>query len=162
MSFIKRVLPYLFVGALLAGGQLLSSRSLITGTPPPIEGPLLDGMPFSLADFRGRPGVVYFWASWCGICRAMQGTMNSVAGDFQIVSVALQSGDALEVRRHMTKEGITLPVILDETGKIGTRYGIRGVPALFVLGADSEIKFASAGYTSELGLRLRLWLAGLE
>jgi cytochrome oxidase Cu insertion factor (SCO1/SenC/PrrC family) len=33
-------------------------------TPPPLALIALDGKRVSLADFRGRPLLVYFWASW--------------------------------------------------------------------------------------------------
>jgi peroxiredoxin len=75
--------------------------------------------------------------------------------------VALQSGDAAEVQAYMDKEGFRVPVVLDEDGAIGKSYGIRGVPAVFILGPDGNIRFSTMGWTSELGLRFRLWLAGL-
>ena len=45
--------------------------------PPPLErvaldaslGQMLDGTAVSLADFAGKPVVVFFWASWCPHCR---------------------------------------------------------------------------------------------
>ena len=52
--------------------------------------------------------------------------------------------------------------VLDEDGAISKRYGLRGVPAVFVLDGSGKIRFSSVGYTSELGIRIRLWLAGRE
>ena len=39
------------------------------------------------------------------------------------------------------------------------RYGVGGVPASFILDADGRIAFHERGYTTQWGLRLRLWLA---
>jgi len=36
---------------------------------------------------------------------------------------------------------------------------LKGVPASFILSPDGEIRFVEASYTTELGLRLRLWLS---
>ena len=32
--------------------------------PPPFKLETLDGKSFSLADLRGRPAILYFWATW--------------------------------------------------------------------------------------------------
>jgi len=159
-KFKRRLLTGLAVLALFVGTQFFVNRGLVSGMPPAIQGQTLDGERFDLAEFHGRPSIIYFWASWCRICEAMQGSVRAVARDHALVSLALQSGDQAEVSRYMQERGFNPKVLLDEDGAIGKRYGIRGVPAVFVLGPDGAIRYSTMGYTSELGLRLRLWLAG--
>lgn len=155
----KRILTWLPLLAFFLGLQMFTNRDLVIGQPPALPRQNMDGDTFELAALAGKPAVIYFWASWCSICRAMQGSLQAVAKDHPVIGLALQSGDKEEVGQYMAEHAFHLPTVLDETGEIGKQYGIRGVPALFILGPDGKIRFATAGYTSELGLRLRLWLA---
>ncbi len=47
----------------------------------------------------------------------------------------------------------------DPEADIFRKYGFRGVPAFIVIDPSGEIRSISLGYTSEIGLRLRLWRA---
>lgn len=151
---------WLVLLGLLAGIGFFQTRGLVSGTSPAIQGNTLEGQAFDLTRLSGRPSVIYFWASWCGVCKAMQDNVQAVAIDHPMITLALKSGNAAEVREYMRKEKFAVPVVLDETGEMAQRYGIRGVPTLFFLDADRNIRFTASGYTSEAGLRLRLWLAG--
>ncbi|CAL1240456.1 Thiol-disulfide isomerase or thioredoxin [Candidatus Methylocalor cossyra] len=146
--------------ALLVLAQELANRPLVTGTPPELRGPMADGRTFEGLSTLGRPALIYFWASWCQVCRAMQGTLAELARHVPLITVALQSGDATEVRRYLASQGLDLPAVVDPDGAIGRAYGVRGVPAVFVLGRDGAIHSATLGYSTAWGLRLRLWWAG--
>jgi thioredoxin-related protein len=50
-------------------------------------------------------------------------------------------------------------VVNDQQGLIANAYGVSAVPAVFFTDSNGKIVFTTSGYTSELGLRLRLWLA---
>ena len=52
-------------------------------------------------------------------------------------------------------------MIVDSTDALAKRYGIRAFPTSFVLDADEDIRQVEVGYTTEFGLRARMWLAGL-
>jgi alkyl hydroperoxide reductase subunit AhpC len=52
-------------------------------------------------------------------------------------------------------------VVNDPEGALSRRYGVSAVPVTFVIDAGGKVRFVTRGYTSGLGLRLRLWLAGL-
>lgn len=157
----KQILEWVAIIALIVGIQFAVGRNLPTGEPPGIAGQTLDGVDFDLTRLRGRPAVVYFWASWCPICRGMQSSVGSIAQDHPLISVALQSGTRAELAKYMQEQGFHASTLPDEDGAITGRYGLRGVPAVFVLGPEGKIRFATTGYTSEIGIRIRLWLAGL-
>jgi len=156
----NRWLGWAAVIALFLGIQFGAHRDLASGEPPALSGLTLDGEHFALAQLRGRPAVVYFWAEWCPICRAMQGPVQAVAQDYPLISLAMQSGNGAAVGEYMRRQKFQVPTLLDEDGAVAGRYGLRGVPAVFILSPDGQIRYATTGYTSEAGLRLRLWLAG--
>lgn len=155
----RRMLGWGAVVALFFAAQGFLNRDMASGPAPAIEGRFLDDSPASLDSLRGRPAIVYFWASWCPICGAMEDKIESLAGDHAVITVAYQSGDAAEVARHVTERRLDWRVVPDPDGAIGATYGIRGVPAFFVLGPDGTIRSRSVGFTPEWLLRQRLWLA---
>ena len=142
--------------------QLSSDRGQIEGPPPAISANTVQGQPFDWNQLQGRPAVIYFWASWCGICRTMQHSINAVAEDHPIITVAMLSGYNSAVRSYINRQGFTAPVIVDPDGEISHRYGVTGVPVTFILDSTGDIAFANVGYMSETGMRVRLWLAGLK
>lgn len=160
-KFARSLLSWVAIAAFVVGVQFYTSRNLVSGQPPALQGVTAGGAPFDLNSLRGQPAALYFWASWCPVCKAMQGAVNSVASDHRVVGVAMQSGDAEEVRRYLKSSGLAVDSLPDEDGAISQAFGLRGVPTVFVLNSQGQIRFATSGYTSGPGLRLRLWLAGL-
>lgn len=136
-------------------------RDAVSGDAPGIAGMQLDGKPFNLQQYRGRPVLVHFWASWCGICRMEESSLAAISKDHAVITIAMQSGSESEVRAYLEKQKLVLPVLLDEHGEMAGRYGARAVPASFILDGNGRIRFVEFGYTTELGLRARLWLAAL-
>lgn len=157
---LKKSAFYLVAALIIFSGQFLASSGLLTGYPPPITHATLTGEK-AMARIGQGPALLYFWAEWCGICRGMQGNINAVLQDYPGLSVAVRSGDDKQVAAYLRQHELAWPVVNDNEGTIGQQYGVRGVPALFFIDRRGRILFASAGYTSEWGLRIRLWLTGL-
>ncbi|MCK6508291.1 redoxin domain-containing protein, partial [Myxococcota bacterium] len=109
-----------------------------SGPAPAFAGPLAAGGQGSLAAWRaahpGGPVAVYFWADWCPICKAQQGSISGLAEDWPVLTVAMQSGDAADVAKVLAERGLAWPTVVDEDGAITARYGLAGVPALAVVG----------------------------
>lgn len=151
--FIELIIVVAVFGAI----QAWNSRGSARGPAPALAGVDTTASAVSLPAAPGRPTVVHFWATWCGICEFMDESVSALAQDHAVVTVALRSGPPSAVAAHLLANDLDFSAIVDEQGINGARWGVRGVPTTFFLDADGKIQDVTVGYTSWLGLRLRLW-----
>ena len=59
----------------------------------------------------------------------------------------------------MQAAGYDWPTVNDPQGETLRCYGLPGTPSFAIIAPDGQIRFVAMGYTSEIGLRLRLWWA---
>ena len=153
----------LLVVAVVVGVGWWQTRNVPAGAAPDFETLFADGQPSSLAHWRAAQGeravLLYFWASWCPLCRSVEGSVDALQADWPVLTVAMQSGDAAAVAAVMAERGLAWTAALDADGAIAARYGLRGVPAFVIVDAGGRIRFAEVGYTTAAGLRARLWWA---
>jgi thiol-disulfide isomerase/thioredoxin len=156
--------------AVILGAQYWQTRGLPEGAAPPLEGVLTDGQAIVVGAPQGLPSVagetangaptlVAFWATWCPVCSAEEGNIVAVAKDHRVISVAMQSGDAATVTKHLKERGIELPALVDADGRHATNWRVRGVPTHFVVDGAGNIRFRVVGYATTWGLKARLWWA---
>ncbi len=139
------------------------TRNLLDrGTPLPVASlNQLDGNSLDLKSLNGKPTLLYFWAPWCGVCKSNAHNVRAIVGDqHNIASVALSYESIEQVRSFAQEYDMPSPVLLGGTDD-STAFKIEAFPTVYVLNRDGEIAFATMGYTSEIGLRARLWAAGL-
>ena len=135
-------------------------RDVVKGAAPNINHIMLDGNYFDLYQQKNKPVLIHFWATWCSVCKFEQSNIENIAKDYSVITVAMQSGDDFELSQFMRNEQLSFKVINDEQGILSKRYKIRGVPVSFVINKENKIEFVEVGYSTEIGLRLRLWWAG--
>lgn len=157
------MLEALLIIAIVVAVQLWQARGLPAGPAPQLAGTLADGRAASLADAlkaaNGRPVLVAFWATWCPVCKAEEGNIAAVAHDWPLLSVAMQSGDAAAVARHLKERGLAFDAIVDADGRLAADWKVRGVPTHFIVDGRGIVRFQLVGYATEPGLRARLWWA---
>jgi peroxiredoxin len=151
----------LIVALVYAAVFAWKGRDMAEGPAPGLRAMDIAGQSVDLAALRGRPVLVQFWGTWCPICRMELGSLQTLSQDWQVVTVAMQSGQEHEIRAFMREHGLDYTVISDPDGAIARRWGVSAVPAGFVLGPAGTIRFRVVGLTSLWGLRARLWWAGL-
>jgi thiol-disulfide isomerase/thioredoxin len=157
----------LLIIAAVVAIQLWQTRGLPAGAAPPLAGVRSDGVATSLVEFQklgagttaNKPVLVVFWATWCGVCKAEEHNIVAVARDWPVFSVAMQSGDAAAVAKHLQERGAPYPALIDSDGANAAVWRITGVPTHFIVDASGNVRFRVVGYATEWGLRARLWWA---
>lgn len=158
--WLRWLIEGIIILAIIFGLRTWQQRGMLIGEAPDFERPTLSGNPVRLDNYRGKPVLLHFWASWCPICELEQGSITALAKDWKVITVAFKSGGKEEVQRYMERKGMTDWVtIVDDEGSLAAQYGVHGAPTDYVLDEEGMIRFREVGITSGWGLRVRLWLA---
>jgi len=133
----------------------------IVGQPAPaFDLETLDGGRLSLADLRGRPVVLNFWASWCIPCREEAPLLTAAAADYEaqglrVVGVVYQDS-AGNARDFMTRYGQTYAGLLDPDGRTAIDYGVFGIPETYFIDAEGIVSSRQVGAVTEGDLRRQI------
>ena len=157
--WLRIVIEAFLIVVVLVAVRGWMQRGMISGSIPEINGQLLSGETYTFVTNRDRPLLVHFWATWCPVCKLEQESIQSISEDHAVITIAMQSGEAEEVMAYMRQEQLQFSVVNDPSGVLSRQFGVRAVPSSFIINKDNNIMFRETGFTTEIGLRLRLWLA---
>lgn len=148
--------------AIFVGIQIWMQQGMADGEAIDFKATTTSGESIELSNYKGKPLLLHFWASWCHYCNFEQSSITDISKDMPVLTVAFQSGNSMEVSEFMKEKGISSWItVADEDGSISKSYGVSAVPATFIIDDEGKIRFKTAGLTSKWGLELRLWLAKL-
>ncbi len=123
------------------------------------SGTTLDGQQFDLEDYRGKPVVVNFWASWCGYCKAEMPDLIAFAAahpEASVVGVDVND-DEDDARDAAAEWGLTFPSVSDPDETIFGRFGSEGLPTTVFFDKDLKVVETLVGQQGresfEAGLR---------
>lgn len=104
---------------------------------------LFDGEHITLAEYKGRPVVINFWASWCVPCREEAPMLEKTWRRYRdqgvmFIGVDIQDTEdkALAFVREFNK---TYPTGMDRDGRITLDYGVIGIPVTFFVNRDGLV-----------------------
>jgi cytochrome c biogenesis protein CcmG, thiol:disulfide interchange protein DsbE len=129
-------------GALVAVELLSGSSANRARAAPALPHQTLVPPTVTLANLRGHPVAINFWASWCGPCRKeapeLEGLARSLPAGSRLVGV--DYNDATGGARDFIKRyGWRFPVLRDADGQVGDAYRIQGLPTTFILDSRGRI-----------------------
>ena len=175
MQPTQRRLIYAFVLLLGLAWIFLSADKSGTSTageiPAPQQGFLAPdfvlktttGETVKLSDLRGQAVLINLWATWCPPCRAEMKSIEKIYNEYKdqgfvvlAVNMTYQD-DPLAVMPFVNEQGLTFPILLEETGNMAKDYQLHSLPSSFFIGRDGIIhEVVIGGPMAEALLRARV------
>jgi len=104
---------------------------------------LLDGTTLPAARLVSRPVVVELWASWCPFCKnqnpRLEALWRSTGGrGLEFITYSIDK-DPAKARAYVAQYGYTFPVAMADAAVMRTFGAHKGLPLLYVVGADGRV-----------------------
>ncbi len=129
---------------------------------PLITTTLIDKQSFSTLEYRNKPLLIHFWATWCPTCKLEASSIKSLSHDYNVVTIAVKSGSDETIKAYLKEHGLDFKVINDQDGRYAEQFLVPAFPVTFIYDAQNRLAFSEVGYTSEWALRVRMWWAGRQ
>ena len=160
---IAATLPLILMsalGAFLVWRAPAVSPTAIGNVAPDLSLADLDGNPIRMADLRGRPVIVNFWASWCVPCIEEFPVLRDAAArhaDDGLVIVGIVYRDRTEAaRQFMASNGATWTAAMDPDERVAEAYEVVGPPETFFIGRDGTIVARHFGQFTATSLEAKI------
>jgi thiol-disulfide isomerase/thioredoxin len=124
-----------------------------------------DGRSHTLAEYRGRPVALHFWATWCGPCVRELPLISRLGapGSQDLVVLAVNCAETdREVSSFLRAQKLSLNLVMDRESRISRLYGIYAIPQTFMIDREGLIRSVRVGaYTQrELNRDISALLGG--
>ncbi len=143
----------------------LTGRSGVTPRPgemaPAFTLDRLGGGTTGLAQLKGHPVLVNFWASWCPPCRGEMPDLETIAREYHdsglvVLALNLQE-DPATVQRYADALGLSVTTVaLDRGGTVANRYNLTALPSSYFVDREGIVRDLNVGALTAKGLRTKL------
>ena len=123
----------------------------MTAPSPDFQLTTLTGTQITKQELKGKPTLLMFWATWCGICRDELPDIHRLderakSMGLQIVAVAF-ADDKKTVMRYVEehKSTFSFPATFDTNNIVATKFRVRATPTFFLLDGNGDILLMHIG-----------------
>ena len=120
---------------------------------------LIDGSIYNIP--KNKAILVHFWGTWCPVCKLEASNIDAISKSNEVVTIAVDSKDNENIKKYLKDNNVNFKVHNDTQSKIANNYNIAVYPTSFIYNKDGKLVFTEVGYSSTLGLKLRMWWANL-
>ncbi len=152
------VLAFVVVGILLTQGDEkkgFSPKPTLDAREPVSDFTLklLKGGDFHFNDYKGKPILINFFASWCLPCGEEMPTLEKTAHEYEakgVIFLGIAIDDTEEkMKDFIATHGVTFPVGLDKTASIQKSFGLYGIPTTYFIDKKGVINYFHSGVVTE-------------
>jgi thiol-disulfide isomerase/thioredoxin len=129
---------------------------------PPLTIPMVNGSTFKSTNYHDKPLIIHFWATWCPTCKLEISNFNTIAKEYNLITIIVQSGSNEHIKKFMKERGLSFPLINDRNGVLAKKFAISAYPTTLLFDKEGKLAFSEVGYTSTWGIKLRMWWLSLR
>lgn len=141
IAFVPRVLPHGQMG----GDAPDFTVELVANSP--------SAPSFHLAEQKGHPVLLDFWATWCGPCKAQSPVVNRIAARYKdrgLVVVGVNTSDEEGMAAYYAKShGLTFPMAYDRGNNAARAFGVENLPTMVLISKTGKLVAVRQGMTSD-------------
>ena len=123
-------------------GLLLPALSMAEMAPAFVLSDADDKM-VSLSDYRGKPLVLHFWATWCPYCKKLQPGLERLSQDYSaqglvILGISFREDEGADPSGVLEARGHSFKTLIDGD-EVASLYGVKGTPTTFFIDRKGEL-----------------------
>jgi thiol-disulfide isomerase/thioredoxin len=151
------LVPTFLLAASLAGPEMIPleifEATTVPSSPNEMSLDLRDGGTFRMGDYRGKPIILAFWASWCSPCRRELPALDAFAiahPEVYILAVNVDR-ERPDAETFLERVHFGLPVAFDPESRILGRYGVTSMPTMLLYDREGALQWQHSGYGEDKG-----------
>ncbi|MEH6517975.1 MAG: TlpA disulfide reductase family protein [Halioglobus sp.] len=103
----------------------------------------VNGNRVSLADYKGRPLILHFWATWCPYCKKLQPGLERLSVEFEnqglaLLGVSFREDEGVNPQAALTERGHSFKTLVKGI-EVARLYGVKGTPTTLFIDSAGNI-----------------------